>query len=177
MPMKNTVLCGLLAGAAAAVSAQSAAPAAAAVDAAAVQRCRIIAEPAARLACYDAIALPGLGSRSGWGAPVAGATAPAAAAVPAPGAAAAAAPADRFGLPAPRDEAEMLDSRVAGAVTYFENGTQFTLQNGQVWQIVDNVRGAYQLQDPAVRIERAALGSFVMSIEGVSQRPRVRRIR
>jgi hypothetical protein len=175
--MRNTVLCGLLAGAVAAVSAQSAAPVAA-VDASAVQRCRIIAEPAARLACYDAIALPGLGSRSGWGAPVAGAAAPAATAVPAPGAAPAAAPGERFGLPARRsDEADTLESRIAGAVTYFENGTQFTLQNGQVWQIVDNIRGAYELQDPPVRIERAALGSFVMTIEGVSQRPRVRRIR
>ena len=58
MPMNKTVLCALLAGIAGAAAAQ----APAVVDLAAVQRCRIIAEATARLACYDAIALPGLGS-------------------------------------------------------------------------------------------------------------------
>ena len=50
-------------------------------DPAALQRCRIIPEAAARLACYDAIALPGIGSRAGWGAPTT--SAPAAPAAPA----------------------------------------------------------------------------------------------
>lgn len=145
------------------------------IDAAAVQRCRIVADAAARLACYDAIVLPGLGSRAGWGAPVA---TPAPAAAPAPGGAAAAAPGADFGLEGRAgDRADSLSSRIVGTVQDFGNGTKFTLENGQVWQIVDSTSGYYNLQSPPVRIDRALLGSFLMTIEGVNQRPRVRRIR
>lgn len=144
-------------------------------DSAAIQRCRIVAEAAARLACYDAIALPGLGSRAGWGAPVAGEAPAGAAAAPA----AAAAPGGGFGFEnrLPEGAPDSLNSRIVGALNFFENGTRFTLENGQVWQVVDSTRGAYELNSPAVRIERAMLGSFLMTIEGVNQRPRVRRIR
>ncbi len=175
MPMEHTVLCLRLAASAALLAALPAV-----ADTAGIQRCRIIPESAARLACYDAIALPGLGSRAGWGAPVAGAPAPGPA--PATGGitAAPAAPAGgNFGFEnrLPEGTPDTLSSRIVGALSYFENGTQFTLENGQVWQVVDGTRGAYDLQNPPVRIERAMLGSFLMTIEGVNQRPRVRRIR
>lgn len=161
--MKTTVLCGL----AALVLAQPSW-----ADTAAIQRCRIIPEAAARLACYDAIALPGVGSRAGWGAPVGAPTSPA------PGAAPAATGGD-FGLENRQREGvpDTLSSRIVGKVSEFANGTRFTLDNGQVWQIVDDTRGVYELDNPPVRIERALLGSFLMTIEGVNQRPRVRRIR
>lgn len=145
-------------------------------DTAAIQRCRIVAESAARLACYDAIALPGVGSRAGWGAPVNATVTPPSvlAATPErPG------PEGTFGLEARQRDgtADALASRIVGSITQFENGTRFTLENGQVWQIVDDTRGVYALENPPVRIERAFLGSFLMTIEGVNQRPRVRRIR
>ena len=73
--------------------------------------------------------------------------------------------------------AEALGSRIVGTVREFGNGTRFTLENGQIWQIVDSTSGFYDLQNPPVTIERAVLGSFLMTIEGVNQRPRVRRIR
>ena len=167
MPMNKTVLCALLAGVAGVAIAQTPAG----VDLAAVQRCRIIAEAPARLACYDAIALPGLGSRAGWGAPVG---------APASPAATGGAPqAGGFGFEGrlPEGTADALSSRITGQVRDFGNGTRFTLDNGQVWQIVDSTSGFYDLQNPPVRIERAVLGSFLMTIEGVNQRPRVRRIR
>ena len=172
--MKRNVLGALLAGSAMVVAAQTAPV----VDAAAVQRCRIIPEAAARLACYDAIALPGVGSRAGWGAPVApppGAAAPAAT-LDAPGAAPSA---GGFGFEGrvPAGPAAALGSRIVGTVREFGNGTRFTLENGQIWQIVDSTSGFYDLQNPPVTIERAVLGSFLMTIEGVNQRPRVRRIR
>lgn len=161
-------------------------------DSAAMQRCRIIAEAAARLACYDAIALPGIGSRTGWGAPVAATSAPGipAATGSATGTATGAAvtssasadrpgPEQTFGLENRQREGalDVLSSRIAGKVTQFQSGTRFTLDNGQIWQIVDNTSGVYELESPPVRIERALLGSFLMTIEGVNQRPRVRRIR
>jgi hypothetical protein len=161
------------AGPLALVSAAALAQVAAPMDSAPVQRCRTIAEPAARLACYDAIALPGLGSRAGWGAPV-GAAPPAAAPRSAP-----AAGADSFGME--RREAttapDRLESRLAGAFEGWEPGTRFTLENGQVWQIVDGSRAYYGRQaQPRVVVSRGLLGSFYLQIEGVNQSPRVRRV-
>ena len=45
-----------------------------------------------------------------------------------------------------------------------------------MWQLVEDSRGAYNLRDPKVTIRRAALGSFMMDIDGVNQTLRVRRV-
>lgn len=151
-------------------TAQAGAP----MDSAPVQRCRTIAEAAARLACYDAIALPGLGSRAGWGAPVgaAPAAAPTARALPA-------SPADSFGLEQ-RDSRlapERLESRISGSIEGWEPNTRFTLENGQVWQVVDGSRAYYgPMSQPRVIVSRGLLGSFYLQIDGVNQMPRVRRV-
>lgn len=184
MPMNKTVLCAPLLGVALLPWALGMLPQAAhaqaqEIDAASVQRCRIIPEAAARLACYDAIALPGIGSRAGWGAPVGPAVRTPSTVPGASATTGSASPLEVFGFedrPAPGRPDE-LRSRIVGDVKDFGSGTRFTLENGQVWQIVDTTRGAYDLKNPAVTIERAALGSFMMSIEGVNQNPRVRRIR
>lgn len=146
-------------------------------DTAAIQRCRVIAEAPARLACYDAIALPGLGSRAGWGAPV-GSPAPAPAAASAT-TGAARSPAAIFGLPGRVLSAEggdRLDSRIPGPFEGWEPNTRFTLANGQVWQVIDGSRAVYSLQDPKITITRGVIGGFYMSIEGVAQTPTVRRV-
>jgi hypothetical protein len=165
--MKTPVLWGLLLAVAAG---------AAQADNAALQRCRIVAEAAARLACYDAIALPGVGSRAGWGAPVPGA-APAAAAAVAPGVSASS-PASSFGLPASQADAEadQLQSRIVGLVETFPRGAQYRLENGQVWQITETTMGFYQLNNPKVTISRGLLGNFYLQIEGVAATPKVRRL-
>ena len=161
------------AGAQSAGAAAEAAPAAAPVDAAPMLRCRTIAESAARLACYDAIVLPGLGSRAGWGSPVA----PAAAAAPvgsAPGSAA-----ERFGMESrdSRSMPERLESRLAETIEGWEPDTRFRFENGQVWQVVDGSRAYYgKLERPRVAVSRGMLGSFYLQIEGVNQAPRVRRV-
>lgn len=154
----------------------AAGPARAQLDPAAVQRCRIIPEAAARLACYDAIALPGLGSRAGWGAPVA-TPAPS----PAPGATApagAAAPGGDFGLSrSAAGAAERVVSRVVGKVEDFPNGLKLTLENGQVWQLSESATGFYNLQNPQVTITRGLFSGFLMEMEGVNAPLRVRRLR
>jgi hypothetical protein len=148
-------------------------------DTAGIQRCRIIAEAPARLACYDAIALPGLGSRAGWGAPAAGA-APAAAApaTTATGTAAATAAATGFGMERRAAEAapDRMESRINGRVDEFNAGTRYRLDNGQVWQITETASGFYSLDNPKVVVTRGALGNFLMSIDGVNVALRVRRI-
>jgi hypothetical protein len=166
MPMKSIVLLVPLA-------LLAASPARAQLDPAAVQRCRIIAEAAARLACYDAIALPGIGSRAGWGAPVATAPATAPAAAPGPG------PGGDFGLsrPAPEAAADRVVSRVVGRVEDFPNGLKLTLENGQVWQLSESATGFYNLESPRVTITRGLISGFVMAMDGVNAPLKVRRIR
>lgn len=151
--------------------------AAAQVDTAAVQRCRAIPEAPARLACYDAIALPGLGSRTGWGAPTATPAAPAAAPVGTP-ALASTDPTAGFGFEQKALQAapDRLDSRVVGLVQEFRPGTRLELENGQVWQVIELANGFYNLRNPKVSITRGAMGNFLMSIEGANATPRVRRV-
>ena len=116
-------------------------------------RCRAINDPAARLACYDAVQ-----------------------AQPAAQAAASAA-ADRFGKDARRpDEVDQIRSVLPGRFDGWDPGQRFRLANGQVWQATDGSRGAYNLESPKVLVRRGAFGSYLLEIEGVNQVIRVRRI-
>lgn len=153
-----------------------------------MQRCRGVPDIAARAACYDAIALPGLVPGNAGPAAaspaVAGAKAtgplPAATAAPAVAAhSAAATPPSSFGLPAARTEAatDQLQSRIVGLVEAFPKGLEYQLENGQVWQVTDSLLGFYQLRNPKVTISRRFLGGFQMQIEGVSGAAKVRRVK
>lgn len=122
-------------------------------------RCRALADDRARLVCYDAIPADNSRSRP-------------AAAMP-PGRTDDAA---SFGLPAPAAPAEELRSRVVGPFGGWEAKTVLRLENGQHWQIADGSRAAYSLDSPQVQITRGAFSGYVMVIEGVAQRPRVRRV-
>lgn len=155
-----------------------------------LRRCRVIVDNAARFACYEAIVLPG----GGGAAPVRPAVAPTAQpaapvtvrppSVAAPTASAAAAPpstaaaARDFGLPERSAAAavESIDSSINGEFEGWTAGARLRLANGQVWQIVDGSNAAYSLRDPKVRVSRGLFGSFFISIDGVSQTPRVRRL-
>ena len=156
-----------------------------AADTAAIQRCRKETDSLLRLRCYDAIPLPAAASGTAptptpaAAAPASSAsgsavtTAPAAAAVPSSTAA-------QFGLenrPQPQQQAvDSVESSIPGRVDGWERNTRFKLANGQVWEIRDGSRAAYDLRDPKVRIVRGFSGSFFMEIEGASQTPRVRRV-
>jgi hypothetical protein len=131
-----------------------------------LRRCRALAADAARLACYDAIALT----------PAAPAAPAAAAAAVASAGSAAAAPAARFGLPEGPDRIERVESRIEGRFEGWRPLDRFRLANGQVWQVIDGSTGVYWLDSPRVAVRRGALGSFVLEIEGVKPFVRVRRI-
>jgi len=140
-----------------------------------LQQCRALSDKAARLACYDAL-------------PVSAATAaPARAAsmvqmelpppvphiVPAP----LADPAARFGLEqSTATQAQSIVSHIPGSFEGWSAGTRIRLANGQIWQISDDSRASLYLQNPKVRIRRAAMGTFILEIEGSNNAPRVRRI-
>ncbi len=136
-------------------------------------RCRAISDGNARLACYDAVKPRTAATTAATGTPAA-----AAAAAPAVPAAPTATPAQRlFGLERQQAEAaDALESRLAGNFEGWGPRTRFQLANGQVWQVVDGSSAFYQLRDPAVKIRRASMGSFLMDIQGVNQVIRVRRV-
>jgi hypothetical protein len=149
--------------------------------------CKAVPEAAARLACYDAALGRAAATPASAPAPAAAPVAPVAPAAPAPVAAAAAPPvaapgptrADDFGLNQPRPETvlQQIESRVVGRFEGWAPGTRIELANGQVWEVVDGSRAAYDMASPAVRIKRGMLGSFFLEIEGVSATPRVRRLK
>jgi hypothetical protein len=126
--------------------------AACAVDDALVLRCRAQPDPAARLACYEAM-------------PV----------VVSP-------PEQRFGNKRLEkkvdDEPQAIRSTVRGHLDGWRYGTQIALANGQVWRVVDDVEAVLpDLLDPPVRIERGALGAYYLQIEANNNAARVVRVK
>jgi hypothetical protein len=90
-------------------------------------------------------------------------------------------PESSFGLPAraavvERDR-EAIESSIPGAFEGWRPRESFTLANGQVWQIADDSEGAYSKRDPKVRIERGRAGGYFLTVDGVAQTPRVRRLK
>jgi hypothetical protein len=131
-----------------------------------LQRCRDLREAPARLACYDAIPL----------------SAPASTSPPPNAAAAVAPPAASFGLefrPAPAAPLPVasIDSAIDGPFEGWLPRAQLRLDNGQVWEVADGSQAAYKLNNPKVKVTRGVSGTFFMAIEGVSQTPRVRRVK
>lgn len=133
-------------------------------------RCRAIAAPASRVACYDAIpvAAPAMAAVAAHAAPPA----------PAP---AATDPAANFGLSASQmrkpSEPAAVESTLLGSIDGWGPGTIFRLANGQTWRVADDSSNSItEQQNPKIRITRNALGTLFMEIEGTNKAPRVRRL-
>jgi len=143
-----------------------------AADASAMLRCRQLADPAARLACYDAVVLPDP-------APTKGPDGATSVAAPAPPMVSSPKPPQEFGLESrkvPAPEMPFVESSIPGRFDGWVAGQRIRMANGQLWEITDGSQAAYRLSDPKVKISRGFSGSFFMEIQGVSQTPRVRRI-
>ncbi|MDO9094168.1 MAG: hypothetical protein Q7U99_16205 [Rubrivivax sp.] len=146
-------------------------------------RCRALADIAARVACYDALPV---GQRSAPAAPAPAAATPAAtaaataAATPSPKALAAQPPSAAavagFGMERVGSELSEIRSRISGRFEGWTPRARLRLDNGQVWQVVDDSSGFYELPSPLVTVRRAAMGTFMMEIEGARRAPRVRRV-
>ena len=154
-------------------------------DDGAVRRCRALIEPAARLACYDAMPLVHAAAASAPSPAPSPATLPALSPVPvaAPAAAAAlsaqsagAESAANFGLSRQTGQTDSIGSRIPGLFEGWKPRDRIRLANGQVWQVTDDSRGVYRLPSPAVTVRRTFFGSFELDIEGVNQLLRVRRV-
>lgn len=135
-------------------------PALCAADDAGLRGCRTLAEPAARLACYDALPLGVSSARA----------APAVPARQAP---------ETFGMEqqaASQNRLEEIRSHIPGAFNGWTSDTTVVLANGQSWKITDGSSRRTFLDNPKVTVRRAALGSFTLEIEGESRAPKVRRV-
>lgn len=127
-------------------------------------RCRAIADAAARLACYDALPLPGPEAKAS----------PAAAPQPP-----ARPPAEVFGLEErvpPKEMLDQIETRVQGRFEGWTPNSVFHLANGQVWQVADGSTRFYDLDSPKVQIRRGALGAFYLNLDGDNRTVRVRRV-
>jgi len=129
-------------------------------------RCRAIADNAARLACYDALPLPGPETRAtpyGGSGPLAPIVIPA----------------DQFGFEE-RIVAEKgipeIQSRVQGKFDGWAPNVRIRLVNGQVWQVTDVDSRFYDLESPEVTIVRGMLGAFYLNVKGENRTVRVKRV-
>lgn len=145
-------------------------------DDAALLRCRTISDPAARLSCYDALAVtPGGGvtrtDTSAGKAAVQQSTSVKSAASPQKP--------DQFGLEerlASKNELDAIESHIQGSFEGWTARSNIRLANGQVWQISDNSSRAHYIDNPKVRIRRGTLGAFYLEIQGTNISPRVKRV-
>lgn len=155
-----------------------------AVDTNSIERCRRVADPAARLKCYDEIPLsPSRPAeepdrKRAEDAPKATArpSGPSTDGIPSRSNAD---PTTQFGLESrlqPGPVPDSIESSIPGRFEGWVGNSRIRLSNGQVWEIRDGSQASYDLQDPKVRIVRGLSGTFFIEIAGVSQTPRVRRV-
>lgn len=127
-----------------------------------LQRCRAIAEPVARLACYDALADAPAGTRAP--------AAPPAVAAPE------ARPATTFGRPQRDTEPQEVSSAVGAAFAGWGPNSRIRLDNGQVWQVVDGSSVVLPAGARRATVKRSLFGNYVLEIDGLNTAPKVRRV-
>lgn len=75
-----------------------------------------------------------------------------------------------------RKEVKELRSRYVGEFTGWDGKTVFRLENGQVWQQIEQGRMSWKATNPMITIKRGFMGSYVLKVEGVNKTVRVKRI-
>ncbi|MDR0183433.1 hypothetical protein [Lysobacter arvi] len=84
---------------------------------------------------------------------------------------------DRRGL-AERESRDPVSAALTGAFTGFGKGRQFTLDNGQVWQQIDDASLSAKLDNPKVRITPSLLGgAWYLAVDGYNTRAKVQRVK
>lgn len=145
-------------------------------DDALLLRCRGLADPAARLACYDALVIvpnnsgttstnvnSGLSPRQ---APSAQRALPQQ--MP-----------DQFGLEqrlANEGELDSIESHIPGQFEGWGPKSRIRLANGQIWQISDDSARIHDIANPKIKIRRGVFGAFYLEIEGTNASPKVKRV-
>jgi hypothetical protein len=69
-----------------------------------------------------------------------------------------------------------ITAMIRGAFTGWSGKTKFVLDNGQVWKQADKNSSFYvKLENPTVTIEKGALGTYYLKVNGYAKRVRVKR--
>jgi len=77
-----------------------------------------------------------------------------------------------------RESRDPVAGAITGAFTGFGKGRQFTLDNGQVWQQIDDVSLSAKLDNPKVRITPSLLGgAWYLAVDGYNTRAKVQRVK
>jgi hypothetical protein len=78
-----------------------------------------------------------------------------------------------------RGEREEIVTRAPGAFTGWDVGTTFTLENGQVWRVVDALSPleGVRLTNPEIHITPGAFGSWNLRVAGYNKAAKVERIK
>ena len=84
---------------------------------------------------------------------------------------------DSFGLDESGSGPKKIKSNYVGEFTGWDGDTIFRLENGQVWQQIESGRMAWRATDPMITIKRGFMGSYMLSVEGVNKKVRVKRIK
>jgi hypothetical protein len=130
-----------------------------------LSQCAGVDDPGARLACYDALAgrtaTPGSAGPSAPMPPVP---------VPAPSV-------DAFGKAPVSTAPESITARVVGKLTEWKLGTLIKLDNGQVWQAIEDRSYVYPNvpENPEVEIIKGVFG-YRLEIKAIGRRISVKRI-
>ena len=69
-----------------------------------------------------------------------------------------------------------MESTIPGHFEGWGPGERIKLANGQVWQVVDDSRAYFNVDNPRVVVRRGMLGGFFLEIENSNRSPRVRRV-
>ncbi|MBI2380243.1 MAG: hypothetical protein HYV16_05785 [Gammaproteobacteria bacterium] len=152
--------------------------------------CAAMVNGAERLACYDGLARQqSLETSAAPLSSVGPVSETDAEATVEPAPAPAASTAQQFGLedlpkPESRNDAErerageLMHARLLGSHKGWSPGSEFVLDNGQVWKNVDGSSAFYPLgENPAVTLEKGMLGAYWMSFEGLNKKVKVKRIK
>ena len=85
---------------------------------------------------------------------------------------------DRRGLQDSVDSDQPIRSRIVGTFTGWEGDTVFELENGMVWEQIDNKTFvSREMENPEVEIQPGFFGSWRIQVEGYNTRAQVRRIK
>ena len=84
-------------------------------------------------------------------------------------------PEERFGKSSQNDDIDHISSRIVGQFKGWKKGVILRLENGQHWKVISANSGQTNQLNPKVVISKGSLGSFLMKVEGLNSRARVRR--
>lgn len=118
-----------------------------------LESCRKIDDKTARFDCYERIPVA-----PAQAAPVAAAT-------------------NRADWQGPSRGDVLTESSVAASFAGWVPNERITLENGQVWQVVDGSSYATTASRRRAAVKRGAFGADFLDIDGIARAPRVRRIK